>query len=425
MTETETPITDSPAVDTLDPQTSEPNAPETSTEEPVAVDSDVLVQKVEISDVGPCKKHIRVTVERPAIEKRFEEKYTELVRGGQENQVPGFRPGKAPRKIIERKYRTVVEQQVRQQVLMASLEQLATDNQISPLAPPDLNPDNLEIPKEGPFIYEFDIEVRPDFDLPSYKGLFLRRPVKTITEADVRNELKRVLEPDGQLIPKEGSDVHVDLDDYIIADVNIYSGPQEINRLKEIRVKVERRLALSDGGAEDFGKRMRGAKIGDVRNVEIKMSDSVPNTELRGKILTAKFFIKDIKVIRLPEMTPELLADFEVKTVGELDELVYSALERRLEYTQRQYFRQQIIQKFNETVKFDLPRDLLTRQAQRSMNRKVMEMRLRGNVGRPDPRAGRGTQERRGQFDRKCLAGTLLPPEDRRSREDRNRGVGH
>ena len=86
---------------------------------------------------------------------------------------------------------------------MASLEQLAEEHEISPLSPPDLDPTQIEIPEEGPFVYEFDIEVRPEFDLPDYKGLKLRRPVHTFTDADVDDEKRRLLEPYGQLVPKE------------------------------------------------------------------------------------------------------------------------------------------------------------------------------------------------------------------------------
>ena len=84
--------------------------------------------------------------------------------------------------------------------MMASLEQLATENQIAPLSPPDLDPHQIEIPESGPFIYEFDVEVCLEFDLPSYKGLTLKRPIKTFSQTDIDKERKRILEPAGQLV---------------------------------------------------------------------------------------------------------------------------------------------------------------------------------------------------------------------------------
>lgn len=335
-----------------------------------------LKQTVEIKDVGPCKKHVKVTVEREQIDERFDEKYTELVRSDQP-QVRGFRPGKAPRKLIEKQYHESVAEEIKTQVLMASLEQLADDQQISPLSPPELDPYAIGIPKEGPFIYEFDIEVRPEFELPGYKSLKLRRPIHTFTAAEIEAEQRRLLEPYGQLVPKEPAVVA--LNDYLTADVTILFGGKEINKLEEKRIKVEPQLALSDGVAADFGAKMVGAKPGDVRTVEIALSQEIGAEQLRGRIVQAQFTIKDIKTIRQPELTRELLENvFAVSTPDALTEFVQVVLERRLDYTQRQVARQQVLEQLAGSTKWELPQDLLRRQARKTLQRRFMEMKNSG-----------------------------------------------
>jgi trigger factor len=337
-----------------------------------------LVQTVEIHDAGPCKKHVKVTVDRKQIDERFNEKFTELTLSDQP-QVRGFRPGKAPRKIIERQYYPSVAEEVKTQVLMASLEQLAEEQSISPLSPPDLDPNALEIPKEGPFIYEFDIEVRPEFDLPDYKGLQLRRPVHTFSDAERAREKKRLLESYGQLAPKEGNPPTVELDDYVTADVEIKFGDKVINKLEEVRFKVEKQLALSDGIAGDFGAKMSGAKPGDVRAVDITLSQEIGIEQLRGRKVQATFTVKDVKIVRPPELTRELLEDnFGVSTPEAFDELVKTLLERRLEYTQRQEARKQVLEKISAASNWQLPQDMLRRQARQTFARRVMEMRNAG-----------------------------------------------
>lgn len=335
-----------------------------------------LVQAVEITDAGPCKKHIKVTVERKQIDERFNEKFTELVRSDQP-QIRGFRPGKAPRKLIERQYGESVSEEVKTQVLMASLEQLAEEQSISPLSPPDLDPNALEIPKEGPFVYEFDIEVRPEFDLPDYKGFKLRRPVHTFSDAEREREKRRLLEPHGQLAPKEPAVAA--LDDYVTADVEIKFGDKVINKLDEVRFKIEKQLALSDGIAPDFGAKMTGAKPGDVRTVGITLSQEIGVEALRGRQVQATFTVKDVKAVRPPELTRELLEDsFGVTTPEAFDELVKSLLERRLEYTQRQEARKQVLEQIAAASNWDLPQDMLRRQARQTLARRVMEMRNAG-----------------------------------------------
>ncbi len=333
-----------------------------------------LPQEVVINDAGPCKKHVKVTVDRAAIDARMDEKFSELVLNSP-GQIDGFRPGKAPRKIIEKRFSKEVRAEVKTEVLMASLEQLAEDNTLSPLSPPNLDPGSVVIPDDGPMVYEFDIEVRPEFDLPSYKGLKIRRPTQTFTDADVEKESRRLLEPRGQIVPKEGN---VEPDDLVTADVTITHDGKQLNKLSEVRVKVEERLALSDGVIEDFAKQMAGAKPGETRNFDVTLSQDLGNESLRGAKVQAAFEVKDVKTVRLPDLTPEILEEFGVRNEDQYKELVRARLERYLEYVQRQSARQQVLEKLAGDANWDLPRELLAKQARKTLSRKVMEMRSAG-----------------------------------------------
>ncbi|MCZ2342991.1 MAG: trigger factor [Bacteroidales bacterium] len=333
-----------------------------------------LTQHVDITDIGPCKKHVKVSIERGIIDARLDEKFSDLVRQ-HPAQVPGFRLGKAPRKIIMKKFQKEVAAEVKNEILMASLEQMAEESTLSPLSPPDLDPNAVVIPDDGPMIYEFDIEVRPEFDLPEYKGRQLRRPTYTITDTDIQKELGRLLEPFGQIIPKDGA---VEADDLVTADLVVTHNGKELNRSEEIRVKIEKRLAFSDGIVENFAKQMAGAKVGETRTVNLVISQEVSNEALRGQTMQAAFTVKDIKTIRQPELTPEILAHFGVRSEDILREIIRIRLERSLAYNQRQAIRQDLMRQLASNTNLDLPRDLLIRQSRRALARRVMEMQESG-----------------------------------------------
>jgi trigger factor len=332
-----------------------------------------LRQAVEIQDVGPCKKHIKVTVERADIDERLDEEYAKLVG---ESQVPGFRPGKAPRKVVIRRFEKDVTDQVKAQVLLASLEQLAEDHDVAPLSPPDINPSKLEIPKEGPFVYEFNVEVRPQFDLPNYKGLKLRRPMKTFNDADVEKEERRILSRWGQMVPKPEGQAEVG--DFLIVDMTTRLGGQIIGTAKEATLRIDDTLAFKDGVAEKFGEQTRGASAGDTRTVDITLTDAVANEKLRGQKVEATLEIKDVKKLRLPELTHDFLHEFGVHSPEQFREMVRVLLERRLEYTQRQSAREQVLEQIAGATSWELPQDLLMRQARKTLARRVMEMREAG-----------------------------------------------
>ncbi len=332
-----------------------------------------LRQQVDITDAGPCKKHIRVSVDREDIDARFKDHYSKLVT---DSAVPGFRPGKTPRKLIEKRFKADVSDQVKSEVLMASLEQIGQDHDVAPLSPPNLQLDKIVIPDSGPMVYEFEVEVRPTFDLPPYRGLKLKRPVKSYTDDDVAELRRRVLTPHGQIAPKD--DGVAGIGDLVIAEVDIKDGDTAIGKIPESHFRVERELAFKDGIAKNFGEQIKGAKAGDKRVVDIELSSRAAGG-LGGKPVKGTFDIKDVKTIRMPELTDEFLMErFGLTTEGQLDELARGTLERNLEHTQRRAARMQVLEMIAAAATWDLPRDLLMRQARKALARRVMEMRADG-----------------------------------------------
>jgi trigger factor len=334
---------------------------------------DKINQTVDITDIGPCKKHIKVAVDRGDIDKLLDEKFSELVKDA---VVPGFRPGKAPRKVINRRFHREVTDQVRGQLLLASLEQLADDYDVAPLSAPEIDPDMIIIPKEGPFVYEFDVEVRPQFDLPNYKGLKLKRPTHTFTDTDVLKEERRLLSRYGQLVPKEEGSAEID--DYLTVDMETRVGDKVIGTMKEVVLRVDDQVVFKDGIAERFGEQTKGAKIGDKREVDITLSDAVAVPQLRGQTVKAALEVKDLKTLRLPEMTSDFLQMLGVHSEEHLREQIRVLLDKRLEYQQRQSAREQVLGQIGSASSWELPRDLLMRQARKHLARKVMEMQEAG-----------------------------------------------
>ncbi|NBO91766.1 MAG: trigger factor [Planctomycetia bacterium] len=331
-----------------------------------------LRQSVEIKDAGPCRKHVKVSVERDDIDERMSEHFSKLV---VDSYVPGFRPGKTPRRLIEKRYRKDVTDQVKSEVLLASLEQLGKDHDIAPLSPPNLQIDKIVIPTAGPLVYEFDVEVRPQFDLPPYKGMKLKRPVKTMTDEDIAELRRRYLNPYGQIVPKETG--VVEIGDILVGSVEIKDGEQLIGKIDESNFRVERQLAFKDGLARKFGETVKGAKIGDSRVVDIELSSQAAGG-LGGRQVKGTFTVKDIKTVRLPELTEEFFEstpDLGVSNAAQLEEVLRILLERNIEHTQRRSARMQVMEQISAAATWQLPQDLLMRQARKAVSRRIMEMR--------------------------------------------------
>jgi trigger factor len=329
--------------------------------------------QVDVQKRSACERHIAVTVSREDIDRYLEKEFSELMSTA---QVPGFRPGHVPRRLVEMRFRKDVGERVKSALLMDSVAQISEEQEFAAIGEPDFDVDAIELPDEGPMTYEFDLEVRPDFDLPQWKGLLIERPVHEFTDKDVEQALKDLLARAGKLVPHDGP---AEAGDYISTGLTFTHGGNVLSASKEELIRIRPVLTFRDGRIEGFDELMKGVRAGETRVGEARLSDDAPNEALRGQAVTATFEVKEVKKLELPDITPQLLdelGDFESE--AELRDAVRDSLQRRLEYQQRQRAREQIARALTVAADWELPPDLLRRQSEREFSRAVIELRSSG-----------------------------------------------
>jgi len=329
--------------------------------------------EVDISKVGPCKKHVTITIPRSEVDRQFDESLGTMKR---EAMVPGFRPGHAPRMLVEKRFRKQVAEQVKNTLMMAALEQLDEDYKLNPITQPKLDVAAITIPDEGPFRFEIEIEVRPEFDLPAYKALTVNRPVKTIGDADVDAQLKLFLERHAQLVPKlEGGAV---IGDFLTADLRFHRGEEMFNEVKEIQFRLQPELRFQDGSVPNVGAALEGIMPGEEREAEARIGSGAANPELRGQAIRVTFKVHDLKQLRLPEVNTAFLNSVGLESPEELRVALRDILERRLKSQQRQAIRREIMDKMIAETTLELPAELVARQETTTVRRLIMEMKQEG-----------------------------------------------
>jgi trigger factor len=349
------------------------------TEEKTRID-----MSVDIVDAGPCKKHVRVSIPDAEVQKFLNREFTDLVRNA---AVPGFRPGKAPRRLIERRFKEDVADKVKSSILFQSLEQIGEEQKLDPLSEPAIDPRSINLPETGDFVYEFDVEVRPEFALPEYKSLSIKRPTKTFTDKDVDAALETFRRRQGDLQTKAGG---AELGDYVVVDIRFNSNGEIVREFEEITVRVDKELTFRDGAIVGFFDGIKGAKEGDTRELKVKMADSVSRTELAGQEIDAVFVVKEVKEIHLPALDSPFFDKIGVADEGELRDFIRTSLERRLDYARRREATQQVLSQVTGKTDIQLPQDLLKRQTERALARRLIELE----------NAGYGEEEIRSRINR-------------------------
>ncbi len=329
--------------------------------------------EVKIESPQACLREVIVTIPQAEVQRYLKEAYDELV---PEAQVPGFRSGRAPRKLVEKQFKDRVHEQVKGSLLSDSLSQVTEAENFSAIGEPDFDYNSIKIPDSGDFKYQFQIEVRPEFATPNWKGLTLEKPVEKITDKDVQASLDRVLEKYATL---DATDQPAEMGDKLLVTATFKLDGKTLSQMDEERVTLESRLSFSDAVCEDFGKLMVGASEGDTRNGKVKVPEGAENEDLRGKELDATFHVVEVLKAENPELTPsflEELGDFESE--DELRGFVRDSLARQADYRTQQELRKSVVASLAGTANFDLPETLVKRQTLRELERKVLELRRSG-----------------------------------------------
>ncbi|MDO5580053.1 MAG: trigger factor [Planctomycetia bacterium] len=332
-----------------------------------------LNYEVEIKEVSSCERHIKVTIPEEEIKRYKDDQYAEF---GKTAQVPGFRAGKAPRKLVEKKFKKDVEERVKSNLLLDSLTLINDSDDFTPISEPDVNFDALVLSDSGPFIYEYDIEIRPNFELPVWKGLHFKTVVREFTDEDVDKALVSIQERNVSLVD---SDEPAKSGDYITAELTFKDGDNVLSKSENEVIRIRPVLTFNDSSINDFDVLMEGAKPGDTISTKVKIAVNTLNPFYAGKEVDAIFNIKKVQKAELPEFNDEFLQKLGgFDNMADLRDAVKDTLTRQHEYEQQRGIRSQITSSLLANANWDLPVKLLQKQANRELRRTIYELQRNG-----------------------------------------------
>lgn len=328
---------------------------------------------ITIEDAGPATKKVVVQIPKDRIEAKLAEQFKEL---RQQAAIPGFRPGHVPQKLLERKFSADVREQVRRALIGESYEQAVEKNGLQVIGEPVFDdPKSLELKEGQDLSYSFEIEVQPQFDVPELKGLKVTRPKIAITEENVDQAMQNLREQQGMLVPVE--DRGVQDKDYLVADVHVKLGDEVVGHQHDAQI-VSRPGRIGGIEVADLDAQLRGLKSGEKREIKVSVPETHPAEKLRGKDATIEIALKDIKKLELAEINEEFLADLGFQDEKELRDALREQMEERISMDVKAAMREQVHKHLLENTNIEIPSRLSDRQAQRVVNRRAVDLMMRG-----------------------------------------------
>ncbi|PKR79168.1 trigger factor [Halalkalibacillus sediminis] len=289
-------------------------------------------------------------------------------------QVPGFRKGKMPRNMFEKRFGVeALYQDAIDFVLPDAYMKAVEETGITPVDKPDVDVEQIEKGKN--LIFTANVIVKPEVELGEYKGLEVEKEDTTVTDEEVDEELKSLQEKQAELVVKEegevedGDTVVIDFEGF--KDGEAFEGGSAENHTLEIG---------SGQFIPGFEEQLVGKKAGDETEIELTFPEDYQAEELAGKPVTFKVKIHDVKTKELPEMDDEFAKDVDddVESLDELKKKTRERLEEQKQQDADNQMRETLVEKASENATVDIPEAMVDSELDRMMQEFEQRLQMQG-----------------------------------------------
>ncbi|MGM0830434.1 MAG: trigger factor [Bacillota bacterium] len=309
--------------------------------------------------------------------------------------VPGFRKGKMPRGMFEKRFGVEsLYQDALDFILPEAYAKAIEETGIDPIDRPEIDVEQMEKGKE--LIFTAKVQVKPEVKLGEYKGLEVEKMETEVTAEDVEAELTSLQEKQAELAVKEegkaeeGDTVTMDFEGFVEGEA--FEGGQAENYSLELG---------SGQFIPGFEEQLIGVASGEEKEVEVNFPEEYHAAELAGKPATFKVKVHEIKAKELPALDDEFAkdADEEVETLAELKEKIENRLQESKKNEAETAVRETLVNKASDNAEVEIPEVMVTAEVDRMMQEFEQRLQMQGmNLDLYFQFSGQTEEDLRGQM---------------------------
>jgi len=333
---------------------------------------------INVERLPECKALLRIEV--PEKDAKSERKVIVGLYASQA-KIPGFRPGKTPSSIIEKRFKDGIESEFEERTVKQAVQKATESENLDIIRVAEVRDQSHNT--DGTFTATIELVTAPEFSLPDYKGIEVQVPNSEVTEEQLAESLDQMRERFAEYTDIDGRTAA--MNDFAVID---YKGSINGKSVGEVLPSAPATLAQNSGFwlrmAEDsflpgFCTGLVGVKAEDARDISVSIPDDYPAEELRGHTIDYSVEIKGLKEQVLPELDDEFAGKVEPgKSLEELKGSLRSHMEQQREGYRKEIITNQVLDKINSNLDFDLPKEIVMRETQSRVNDIVTSNSERG-----------------------------------------------
>jgi len=320
----------------------------------------------EVSNIG---RKLHFTVDSGEVKVELERAFRDLMR---KVRLPGFRPGKVPRKMIEARYGDQVKHEVFGKLIEATYREAARD---LPVAGRPAVVEQGDVRSDLDLTFSIEVDFKPEIEVKGHKGVAVNMPVAKVTKADIDRAISQRLA--GQARIEEVTDSRaVQSGDLVVTQLTLtQSGNELVNEPGTMIHTVAERYYP---GVEGL---LIGMKAGEEKSEEVTIGQHTENENIAGETVLAKVKVITIQAHVVPELDDEVAKALEFDDAKDMKAKIKAQLAEFAENTGKNQARVNVLEQLVELNTFDVPQGMIEEQ----LNALVEELRMRQAYMGRDP----------------------------------------
>lgn len=322
--------------------------------------------KVSVKDLAPCEKVLSVAVSEDLIQ---EEYHVFFERISKEAKVPGFRPGKAPREVLEAHFRDEAKERVLEKLISRSFREAVGEKQLEFLGRPTIR--GVEFSEEK-LTYEAIVEVPPAIKLGKYKGLTAEKKAVTVKPEEEDQALERVRDSVAKFASVD--DRPAAMGDFLIADYRCLVDGKEVENRTDDWFELREEEFL-----KGFSAQLVGARPGEEKEVRIHFPENFGRKEWRSREGLFVVKVKELKVKKLLPLDDELAKETgEFETLADLKRHLRQQIETEKTRQSEVEFESALLDALIKENSFEVPKGVVERRLAALLDATVQSLYRRG-----------------------------------------------
>ena len=331
--------------------------------------------KVEVENQPHCVATLKIELPPAVVSKEWDAIASNFAAHA---RIPGYRPGKAPKRVIEAKFRKDIQDELTKKLVSKSYREAIAQQQLRVVSLTNL--EDVEFGEDRSMRFRATVVTAPEFELPDYKGIPLQLPGTDVTEDEINAAIERLREQSADFVdvPERG----VEMEDFAVLD---FEGTIEGKSIAEIAPTASKNLQggkkfwlrlAPDNFLPRFAEQLIGLKPGESRPVQVEFPQDFPAGEIAGKTGQYNVSLIEIKQRVLPPKDDAFAGKWMPgKTLEELRHRLEEQIEHEKEHERERAREAQVVRFLNDNIQFEVPPNLLKSETRSALAELVQRNR--------------------------------------------------